>query len=75
MGYIIMHSACIQCGRPFGYNPIAVPSVYVNGIREPICRACIEAANPRRVARGLDPIVIRPDAYEPLDETELPDDD
>jgi hypothetical protein len=31
------------------------------------CRACVEAANPERVRRGLPPIYIHPLAYEPAE--------
>jgi hypothetical protein len=71
MGYALCHSACIGCGRLFSYNPRHVPSLRVNGVREPVCLNCVEHANPRRVANGLDPIVPHPDAYEPIDESEL----
>jgi hypothetical protein len=71
MGYVTCMSACVGCLRPFHYNPHRVPSVLVNGVREPICRNCVEAANPRRVANGLAPIVPLPGAYEPLAEGEL----
>jgi hypothetical protein len=40
-------------------------------VREPVCRACIEAANPRRKANGLAEIEIQPDAYEAIPEEEL----
>ena len=72
MGYALCHSACIGCNRIFSYNPMRVPSVTVNGSREPICRDCVERANPQRIAKGLEPIVPRPDAYDPIDESELP---
>ena len=35
------------------------------GVREPICRDCVEVVNPERVRNGLDPIRVHPDAYEP----------
>ena len=72
MGYVITFGTCASCFRPFGFNPLRVPSVVVNGQREPICRACVERANPKRIANGLAPIVPLPDAYEPCDEGELP---
>lgn len=70
--YAFVMSACIGCQRIFSYNPLRVPSVRVNGMREPICRACVERANPQRIANGLEPIVPFPDAYEPVDDSELP---
>jgi hypothetical protein len=74
MGYCFVTSACINCGRLFCYNPLRVPSVRDprTGQREPLCRACVEWANPQRIANGLEPIVPHPDAYDPVDENEVP---
>ena len=71
MGYVMMSSQCINCGRLFSYNPHKVPSVRVKGVREPVCRSCIEAANTIRKERGILPLHYHPDAYEPLPEEEL----
>lgn len=71
MGYAICHSYCYACRRLFAFNPVRVPSVVVDGERQPICAACVERANPNRIANGLAPIVPAPDAYEPCDESEL----
>jgi hypothetical protein len=56
---------CYACQRVFSYSPSFVPSVLVDGEREPICRDCVERANPRRAEMGLAPIVPHPNAYEP----------
>jgi hypothetical protein len=72
MGYAYCYGPCVGCGRVFGFNPVRVPSCTVNGTREPVCRMCVARANPRRIANGLAPIVPLPDAYEPIDERELP---
>jgi len=45
--------------------------VRVNGVREPICRDCVERVNPTRIAKGLEPIVPLPDAYDPIDERDI----
>jgi hypothetical protein len=71
MGYVMAMGACVGCGRVFNFNPNAVPSVPVNGVREPICRDCVERANPIRIKNGLEPISIRPDAYEPVQESAI----
>lgn len=71
MGYVFATSYCIGCDRLFTYNPHRVPSLRVNGEREPVCRDCIEIANPQRVANGLEPFKIHPEAYEPMPEEEL----
>ena len=65
MGYMIATGTCINCGRLFQFNPELVPSVRVNGHREPACLACVEAANPQRRANGLEEIRIHPGAYQP----------
>ena len=46
MGYAIATGTCYTCGALFNFNPVRVPSVRVDGVREPICRACIDRANP-----------------------------
>jgi len=72
MGYCFAFSACAGCHQPFSYNPIKVPSIRINGIREPICKTCIDRVNPGRIRDGLKPIRYSADAYEPVDEMELP---
>lgn len=71
MGYALAMGACIGCGRMFAFNPVRVPSIRVNGSREPICADCVARANPLRIANGLEPIVPAPDAYEGVPEEEL----
>ena len=56
-------STCVCCRRLFAYDPIIVPSIRVEGVREPICRRCVDWANPQRVANGVEPIVPKPGAY------------
>ena len=64
MAYMSALSACVACRGIFSYNPERVPSVRVHGIREPICRACMEAANAVRRTRRLAPITALPGAYD-----------
>ncbi len=70
-GWAIVTSACQGCSQIFSYNPHKVPSIRVEGVRQPICRNCIERASVIRVANGLDPIELHPEAYEPIREEEL----
>lgn len=70
-GYVFMTGRCVGCGRLFTFNPNKVPSVRVNGSREPICGNCVAAANPIRKEKGLEPITVLPGAYEPCEEHEL----
>lgn len=73
MGYAFAFSACWCCEVPFSYNPMRVPSLRINGVREPLCAGCVSIANVTRAKKGLPPIVPHPDAYEPCDENELSD--
>lgn len=68
MGYMWCMALCFRCKTCFGFNPHKVPSVTVNGTREPICLNCVTAVNPKRIANGLEPIVPLPGAYEAMDE-------
>lgn len=63
MAFMFLVCFCYTCGHLFTCNPDLVPSLPVDGIKEPICRACINAANPKRIANGLTPIVPLPGAY------------
>jgi hypothetical protein len=72
MGYALAHGSCFGCARIISFNPMRVPSITINGSREPISQACVIRINPARIANGLDPIVPLPDAYEPCEESELP---
>jgi hypothetical protein len=54
------------------FNPVRVPSVRDSrGVKQPVCRECIDRANPIRVSKGLNPIVPADDAYEAVNEEEL----
>jgi len=71
MGYMLVLSPCIGCGVGFCCNPNHVPSIRVNGNREPICKACYNRWNQiHRINEGLDPIPLHPDAYAPMDEND-----
>ncbi len=72
MGFCFVFSLCAACHLSFFYNPLTVPSVRINGVKEPICRGCIERVNPERIRGGLKPIRYSADAYEPIREEELP---
>lgn len=68
----MLFAACWCCRQPFGSNPSLVPSIRVKdgvpdpeGVREPLCRSCVEQLNKARVAKGLEPFKIHPEAYEP----------
>jgi len=72
MGYAFMVAGCHVCGRLFSFNPMKVPSIRDgNGIRQGVCRKCVEAANEIRKGKGLEPFSIADGAYEPCEENEL----
>jgi hypothetical protein len=71
MGYAFCVGHCIACGRQFTFNPVKVPSVRVEGRREPVCASCVTKANEQRKAAGMEPHFVHPDAYEACNESEL----
>jgi hypothetical protein len=68
MSFVFCLGLCYGCKRMFSFNPELVPSIVVNGEREPVCATCVAVANPKRIANGLEPIRILPGAYEPQEE-------
>lgn len=71
MGYISAMGPCYTCRDLFMFNPERVPSVVINGVREPVCEACMTKANAIRKAKGLPLLEILPGAYDAADESEL----
>lgn len=69
--HVLALADCANCRQPFTFNPNQVPSVRVDGVRVPICRECITAANDTRRKSGLPVFTISEDAYEPLPEHAL----
>lgn len=68
MGYAIVMSPCAACKMIVHYNPHKVPSIRINGSREPLCRRCAERWC------ELHPEAPRPDlseAYAPVPEYDL----
>lgn len=73
MGYVSVMGECFGCKRLFSFSPTKVPSIVVDGEREPVCQACVDRANAvRGPVYGLPPIEVLPGAYEPDDESEVP---
>jgi hypothetical protein len=64
MGFMLAHGECYGCKRFFSFNPDLVPSIRINGNREPVCQSCVDAANPQRLKNGLPPIEVLPGAYD-----------
>lgn len=68
MGYALVLGNCIACKRMISFNPNAVPSLMVNGRREPLCEGCANRWNELHPENARP---IRPDAYTFIDENEL----
>lgn len=68
MGYALMFGNCIACKSPIGFNPHKVPSLRINGVKEPICESCANRWN--ELHPGQERAIL-PGAYEPMDEHEL----
>ena len=68
MGYAFCIGSCFCCNKVFGFNPMSVPS-YKN---EPLCESCVTEVNAVRIEKGLEPFPIAENAYQPVDENELP---
>jgi hypothetical protein len=66
MSFMLAHGCCCGCGSLFSFNPNRVPSIRVNGVREPVCQSCIERSNRIRAAANppLPLIEILPGAYD-----------
>lgn len=71
MGVVLCFAPCVNCKTVFGFNPMYVPSLTWQGVKQPICLNCITLINPRRIANGLPAIVPHHQAYEPADESEV----
>jgi len=71
MGVFQMLALCVVCNRPFTFHPFKVPSVRVGGVRQPVCRECVDQANVKRHAAGIPPIDVLPGAYDPADESDM----
>lgn len=68
MSVYFLCASCCHCGKRFICNPHLVPTA--NG--EPVCKECVEWANPIRKERGLSLISVLPGAYEVASEEDEP---
>lgn len=64
MAFMFVLGQCCNCHKMFSFNADLVPSVQIKGTKEPICKDCVEWANPLRKQRNLAEIYIPPGAYE-----------
>jgi hypothetical protein len=66
MAFMYGHGHCINCRARISFNIDFVPTLRVNGEREPLCRSCHAKWNEiHRTSKGLDPVPLHPEAYEP----------
>lgn len=71
-GFASCMGQCIACRAIISFNPLRVPSIKVNGQKEPLCLGCFDKWNEiHRTSKGLPRMPLHPDAYEPCDEGEL----
>jgi hypothetical protein len=68
MGRAIMLGFCAACGRHIEFNPHKVPSLMIEGKREPICKSCAERWN---ILHPENAKPIQEGAYDSFDENEL----
>ena len=72
MAYVFVVSPCVACGLTITFNPARVPSLPVNGVREPLCRECFDKWNQiHKTSKGLEPIQPHPDAWGACQESEF----
>lgn len=71
MGYAYCLGLCCNCRKSFTFNPIKVPSIRVNGEKEPVCEPCVRRYNALRAAQNLPTFNIPEGAYEACKESEL----
>ena len=65
MAFMFAMGYCVACRKLINFNPMCVPSLIVNGNREPLCRDCADEWNRiHRTSNGLSPVAIHPNAYE-----------
>lgn len=69
MGYMVAIGFCYVCGNLMTFNPHTVPSIRnARGVKEPVCKRCVELINQKRREAGLPEFLIPPDVYEPAED-------
>jgi hypothetical protein len=71
MGFMWCFAECIGCRVLFGFNPERVPSIYVDGEKQPVCGVCMAMRNKKRREQGLAEDEVMQGAYEAVDESEV----
>lgn len=68
MGYAIMMGFCCACHIQIQFNPHKVPSLKIDGIRQPLCQGCAERWNELHPEQAKP---IQEGAYDGFPEEEL----
>jgi hypothetical protein len=64
MGFMFVVGDCINCHAPLCFNPDCVPSLRIDGVKQPLCESCFDKWNElHRTSKGLPPLPLHPDAY------------
>jgi len=65
-GFMLLLTPCVACREIMFCNSSHVPSIRVDGKREPLCRSCFDMWNQlHRIDKDLEPVELHPDAYAP----------
>lgn len=70
-GYVSVIGPCWRCDAMFSMNPHKVPSVRINGVREPICKQCMDHLIAAEEKAGITPKRYADDAYDAIPEEDL----
>jgi hypothetical protein len=63
--FVLVYGYCISCKMEIQFNPVHVPSIPVDGNREPLCAGCFNKWNEiHRTSKDLEPVRLHPRAYE-----------
>jgi len=65
---LIQRGECYVCRDHIIYNILLVPNIGIDGERVPLCKECVEYANPIRAAKGLPTFKVFPGAYGPFND-------
>ena len=63
--HMFLYAYCIGCGAAFTCSITKVPSLRVNGVKEPVCSLCFERRQKHREANGLPREPLMDGAYDP----------